>query len=772
MALRAPAALVLLVLLAAPVLAGEEPSYRVSLDAFVQDESLSDDAHGVAFAILGRVRAAREGVFRLEAAQAVIWVDPLAVKRVVDLFRNLGGAERVVPAWAVRAIYAEGGATPAKFQTEGRNYRCSSFYYDFRAHRGVLLDAEVRLRLVSQAGDVTPLALRARKLRATGAGEMRAEDVTLFASEYYAPQVSLRVKRVHLVDPAVKEALANLDRVVLRGREDASGPGQAEIEEAVRALEAAAGRPAGVRLRLEGLSLRLFEVPLFGWPAVTWKGQETPVRWELDLGKRGQLNEGFRLGVGTDIGLGAQTLRWMVGAGYYDHRGPLVDLETELNPDGGRVRGKSFGVYLRDHGADFGIEPPTRDRYWTKHQYRWEIDPRWRLDGEYAGLSDSVWLRSYDEKEFKEGKEQETLLRLRRRDDRSYLTLTGKVRTIEFLDVLEELPRVAYSLPVVPLFAVGGTQVQLALAAELGNLRHRAGELATLPDFRTLRADVEPRVYADVDVGPIRVVPSASLRYTGYERTPASPGYESRLAGLVSLRADTQASRRYDGFLHLLNLSLELEDQFLVSVDATELFPLDDADRLTRYESIGIRARNRLQRPSADGLVTWFDLEVFAAWFPGGERPLGARGDGLVETDLEWTIGRRLELRARTSVELETGTLETASCETYWRLRPDLRAGVGLRHLEADSDILTSVVEFEVDTRWRLLAFSQYDFKTSDALDQGLLIQRLGQTVAVGVRVAYDPGDEDFSIGVKIDLLAAYKKERRREAAREEFRWR
>jgi hypothetical protein len=766
MRLRDTAAVLLL--FAAAAVADAE--FHFSADHLRDVPALSDETYGRAYLLTGRVLAGRRGIFHLEAARAVLWIDPLAVERVRALAERAG--PEAVPAWAVRAVYAEGGATPAKFQTEGRNFRCSSFFYDFREHKGVILDAELRLEVASEEGDVTPVALRARKLRATGAGELRAEDVRLFATEYHEPKIELRVKRVRIVDPAIREALRRLDRVVLENREDLGGPSEAELEEALRALEAAAGKRAGIEMRLERVTLRALDVPLFGWPSATWRGRKSPVRWELDVGKRGQLNEGFRLGVGTEVSAFGETLRWAVGAGYYDHRGPLLDAEWALAPDGGRVSGLSYGVYLRDHGTDFGIEPPTRDRFWTKHQYRLLLGPAWRLDGELALLSDATWLRSFDEREFKEGKEQETLLYLRGRGEPGYVTVTGKTRAIDFLDVLEEAPRLSAALPALTLFTVARTRVQLAATAEAGNLRRRAGDGAAGGDFRTARVDLEPRVYADFGLGPLRLVPSASVRYTGYERTPGDEAWESRVAGLASLRAATQASRFYGGFLHLLDVSLEYESLFAVSVDAAALFPLDDVDRLAPYDVLGARLRNRVQRRTPRGMETLFDLELFAAWFPGGERPLGARGDGLLETEAEWTPFRGLELRARTSLDLERGRLDTASCDAYWRLRPDVRAGAGIRHLDADSDIVTSVVEFDVDTRWRVLAFSQFDLRAGDALDQGVLVQRLGQSLAAGVRIVFDPGDEDFSLGVKLDLLAAYRKERRREAARDEFRWR
>jgi len=413
----AAGALAALLLCAGRLAAEEEPpALELRLDYLKQEASLSGEEEGEAWVLLGPVDLARPGLFSLKAAQAILWIDPLASRHLFTLLE--GGGKRSVPAWAVRSLYAEGGATPAVFQAEGRIYRCSSFFYDFRAHRGVLLDAELRLRPSPGGEPREPLVLRARRMRATGPGELRAEDVSVFATSYAESEVALHVKRLVLENPRLAEALANLDRVTAR-RGELEGPSPEEVEVAVAALEKAASDRTGARLELYGLSARAFGVPLLGWPKLVTGLEDSPMRYEVELGSRGQLGSGVRAGVGMRLSAGEQDVRWTAGAGYYDERGPLVDLEAQLNPRGGRVKGRSFTVYLRDHGQDFGVEPSTRNRYWTQHRYRWEVDPRWRLDAELTDLSDAGWLRVYDEREFKEAKPQETLLRVRRRDARS-----------------------------------------------------------------------------------------------------------------------------------------------------------------------------------------------------------------------------------------------------------------------------------------------------------------------------------------------------------------
>ena len=218
----------------------------------------------------------------------------------------------------------------------------------------------------------------------------------------------------------------------------------------------------------------------------------------------------------------------------------------------------------------------------------------------------------------------------------------------------------------------------------------------------------------------------------------------------------------------MVNLSLEYVDLFTVSESASRLFPIDDVDRVTPYERLSVRIRNRWQRRGRDGLETYLTFEIHAAWFPEGEQPLGRRGDAFIDFTLAWWDGDRAGVGLRADVDPERGRLDSGSVEGWWRARRNLRLGASVRHLEGDSDIATLSVETEVDTRWHLMLFSQFDLKSGDSLDQGLLIQRMGHTAVFGLRFTFDPGDDAFSVSFKVDLLEAFRKKesRRRRAVR------
>ena len=80
--------------------------------------------------------------------------------------------------------------------------------------------------------------------------------------------------------------------------------------------------------------------------------------------------------------------------------------------------------------------------------------------------------------------------------------------------------------------------------------------------------------------------------------------------------------------------------------------------------------------------------------------------------------------------------------------------------LDGDSDIGTLTTDFDVGSRWRITGRFQYDFRNDQSLDQSLVLNRLGHTLAYTVRIGYDPGNDGFSAGFAIDLARALRKRR------------
>ncbi|MHC4742123.1 MAG: LPS assembly protein LptD, partial [Planctomycetota bacterium] len=90
------------------------------------------------------------------------------------------------------------------------------------------------------------------------------------------------------------------------------------------------------------------------------------------------------------------------------------------------------------------LEPERDLRGRFLWQHRHYLANKWQLTVETSYLSDTNFLESYYRGEFQIGKEQETLLHLKRIEGNQGLSFLSKVRINDFINQLEELPTVEY----------------------------------------------------------------------------------------------------------------------------------------------------------------------------------------------------------------------------------------------------------------------------------------------------------------------------------------
>ena len=746
------------------------PPLRIVLPAVVQVEKISDSLHGKAFALVGSIEFERAGIFSVRAQQAVIWLDPRVDEQVFKLIDALKGESRSLPIWAVRAIYAEGGRVPALFQAGGRIVRASSLYYDFRAHEGVFVDAELRLRRdnVGPLDQGLPdLLFRAKKMRATGPGRWSARDVVLSSTDYVHPEVEIRVKRLRIENEEVSAALGRIMLLTLRAEDKGGGVTEEELEAVAEELSDPAALQGATTGEITGARAYAFRIPFFGWKTIKLQGDQIDnLIVRVDAGRIQSIGSGVYVGAGKKT----KPIGWYVGAGYIFDRGPLFDTEIWVDAFEKRLTGKTIGSYMHSRGTDFDGFLPPDDRFWVQNRYRYELTDRLRFDAELTFLSDRNWLRVYNEREFKEGKDQESLGYLRYRNDVLFGTLIYKWRSIDFLETKEQLPAAATFIPNFTLLRLGedgqGRPIllQVGLDAELGNLNFRQAEDSLADDFRTARLDIDPTLFVAFNVGAVRFTPFGRFRFTGYEEI-LDGSSEARYAGSAGVRADMQFGRWFGDVQHVVNLAVEYEDLYNVTTPADEIFQMDEIDAITPWEGLGIRMRNRFMKREGGRRREFLNFDLFYTWFPEERAPLGVVTDGFVELDMEWFPSYLWKVDVRGQYDYGDGRLATGSIDGRYIPHDDLSFWASVRHLDEDSDVITGGAEFMVDERWRFVLFSQIDIRNDEALDQALLIQRMGQTFMIGVNMRYKVGENRFTFSIKFDLLERFRSEKRKAAA-------
>ncbi len=296
-----------------------------------------------------------------------------------------------------------------------RTIRASELYYDLRRQRGLAKDGILSTYDVARG---IPVYVRAGELRQVAANEFVASDVSVTTSEFHTPQLSISAERIHFID-----------------RTEEAQPD---------------GRSSDSRFdaRMEDIRLKYYGTTIFGWPSLRTDLQrpDVPIR-------------GLRVGSDSTYGPSVETswflsrllgLREPEGTDstlqldYYGKRG--IGLGVDIAYERETYFGRMLGYVINDHGEDrlsrtqLSVPVPQETRGRFEFLHRHFLPYGWQLTAEASYLSDKNFLEQYYRSEFYAGKEQETLLHLKRIEDNWGLAVLGKTRINDFLDQAEELP--------------------------------------------------------------------------------------------------------------------------------------------------------------------------------------------------------------------------------------------------------------------------------------------------------------------------------------------
>ncbi len=345
-------------------------------------------------------------IYELEADNLVLWRYPTSEDPPGS---DLSPGQRQ----GVGEIYVSGDIHLRQGQ---RTIAANELYYDFRHQRGLIDDAVVRT--FDPVRNI-PIYVRADQLRQVAANEFEGQGVTVTTSEFHTPQISATAEKVRVVDTA-------------------SQAGTGDIESA----------DVGFDAKMDGVRFKYYDMTVFALPSLRPNLQrpDVPIR-SVSVGRSRTYGEsietqwflsrilGLREPEGTESTLSVD---------YYGKRGlgGGVDIDYERED----YFGQFMGYVIDDDGPDrlsrtqreVEVSKDTRGR--LKAQHRHFLPFGWQLTAEASYLSDRNFLQQYYRDEFNVGKEQETLLHLKRIEDNWGLSLLGKARMNDFLDKVEEVP--------------------------------------------------------------------------------------------------------------------------------------------------------------------------------------------------------------------------------------------------------------------------------------------------------------------------------------------
>jgi hypothetical protein len=697
------------------------------------------------------------GLLELQADNAVVWYAEGPATRAPEA--GLGGAIRE----NLKAIYLSGDVVMTSGQ---RTIRADQIYYDFEQKKALVVNAEMRSFDVIRG---IPIYVRAAKLRQLAENKFAGEDITLTTSEFYLPQISFNASSVIITDTtSVDERKGKVS--------DASFDAQ-----------------------MRDVRFKLGDRTLFYWPFIRSNLQtpDVPVKsvrvghdnvWGTSVETRWHLSRllGLQETEGTDSTLALD---------YYSERGVGGGAEFDYARED--YFGTLLGYVIDDHGEDRlgrhdsrrDLEPPRELRGRFRWQHRHFLPHNWQLTSEVSYASDKNFIEGYYRSEYNVGKEQETLVHLKRIEDNWGLAFLGKARINNFWDKLEELPSAEFHWTGQSLF---DDKFTFYSDSQISRFRQRlaSGSTSTVPEeyftFMSERAELDMPLRWDF----AKVVPFIAGTF-GYED---GRGFQTNIDGGAGGREDSiwigeagarifplpmwkvypeVESRLWD--LHGLRHIIEPR---VTAVGYTES---DSVAEQRDILNVGISQRLQTKRGPADNrrTVDWMRLDMDVTWLDntgdssaGADRfiwnnpfvplvnrfstvvpPQDRRSGGIFGprrnyfgADYIWRVSDTTAVLSDMNYDIQSGVVQQFNVG-FSRLRwPNLSYYIGSRYLkridngygEEGSNAVTFAASYVLDPRYTVVFSQQYDFDYGANIRSELTLIRRYHRLCYGITLRVD----------------------------------
>ncbi|MFQ5491929.1 MAG: LPS assembly protein LptD [Phycisphaerae bacterium] len=658
-----------------------------------------------------------------------------------------GGASQV------EGIYLEGDVVLTRGE---RMIRSPQLYYDLANNKALILDAVAR---VIEPKRGVPIYVRAEQVRQLSATQYAAWNAKISTSEFYSPHFSIGAGEVRFTDRTAR-----------------SPDGQTF------------GLSAGSYV-MRDTTFRLNGFPILYWPYSKgeFKQSESILRGvRIGFGNKfgttveTQWQLFNLLGLSTPIGFEA-TLR----LDYLSDRGPAVGLDVDYKRD--TYFGLFRGYYINDGGNDtlgrFRDEnPPNSKRGRTTWRHRQYLPNGWQLTAEFSHITDRGFLQEYFENEFEQGKEQETLLFLKKQQDTWAFTALAQWRIIDWLDQTEHLPDLTFRV----LGESLGEVATFYSENRAGFVRYRVGEReigeklflgakSQRDDSGTVaRVDSRQEVEFPFTLGPVKIVPFASVRGSAWDDSPASGGLQ-RAFGTLGVRAGMYLSRAYsdvqsrlldvDGIRHIIKPDITAWVAGS-NIDSDELYPFtENVDDIDETDGVTLGLRQRWQthrgapgRKRAVDVVSW-DVELgffndaqsaeFTNGFASYSRPENSISQNYLNSAFNWRINDSTALISEANVDLNDGELDIFDLSMVVERDPRLGYIVGYRFIrETDSNLLALGANYRLTEKHTIAFRETFDLQRGQTQEFTIGFIRKFPRWYAGLTMDLNEADDDFGVSI------------------------
>lgn len=663
------------------------------------------------------------------------------------VFRSPAGIAR-----RIRAVYLEGDVV-LSYGT--RFIRTDRLYYDFERDQALILDAVLRADLPDRG---VPLYIRAEEIRQLSAREFRATGAQVTTSEFRTPHYHVGAERVTLVDRTQVQAGASPEKI----------QGTYELRHA---------------------TFNIGGVPFTYWPYA--RG---------DLESSETLLRRASFGHSDDFGFTARTAWYLFNLlgvprpegydatlhmDYFSDRGPAIGVDSDYARED--HYGLFRGYYINDGGEDnLGPlrdgEPDSNNRGRVLWRHRHYLPYDWEATFEISYISDPTWLEEYRRSEFFEGKDQETLVYLKRVKDVEAISILANWRLLDFLTQTEHLPDVVYR-------RIGDTFLDplvLYHESRVGVVRYRPDDRRIFDDGRldnlntsdaTFRSEVRQEAELPLKAGPVNIVPFASLRGGFWDGSTLHDGHLWRGLGVYGVRGGTRLWRIFesvrselfdiDGIRHIIRP--EYAVWWAHSNARSDLItPFDEGVETVDDFYGGMAAiRQAWQTRRGAGAfrrsVDLFTLDLEAGFF--GDPQTGEKSNGYVNplrpedsrtrnylaADAAYRISDTTSLLYDFNFDLNDGNFDRHNVSVAVERLPRLAYVAGVRHAgDIDLNLVGGGFNYKLNQKHIVASRTWFDIDSGDLGEFAVSYVYKLPRWYVAVNAEWDRVFDDFSLSLSI----------------------
>lgn len=653
----------------------------------------------------------------------------------------------------VDSVYLEGDVV---LTSGDRMVRASRMYYDFVNDKALILDAVIR---AFEPKRDLPVYLRAEQIRQLSATEFSAKDAKLSTSEFYTPHYHLGAGELTIIDLTPRDPLTTDPAGLISGS-----------------------------YKVRDATMNLDGVPLVYWPFASGTLEDS----ESGL-------QQIRSGYSDDFGVEFQS-RWelfnilglekpigfdgSMRLDYFSERGPAtgVDLDYETDNSFGLLR----SYYVHDTGTDNLVgqfrdeQPDTENRGRATLRHREYLPNDWQLTFELSYVSDKNFMEEWFQQEFYQGKDQESLVYLKKQVDNWAFTAQLQFQILDFETTTERLPEFAFRLIGESLgdFATYFSEnragfVRLRNAdqdfiqnVQQGGREDDSGSVA--------RGDTRHEIEIPFSVGDLRIVPFGSVRETAYDDRPDSGGGE-RFFGTYGIRASTYAWKvlsdirnqllDIDGIRHIIKADVVAWGSHSTR-DSDDFYEFDEnVDGIDEVDGVSAGIRQRFQtRRGAPGQrrvvdVLTLDLEMglfndaendeYTNGFTSPTRPENSISRNYVNAAAVYRINDSTNLSGEMNFDLNDGEADIFSLTYTVERSPRLSYLVGYRFIEEiDSSLLGAGVNYKINEKYTIAIREEFDIERGETAEFDIGFIRKFPRWYVGVTFALDEIEDDIGVSV------------------------